>query len=78
MGQRFLVTFIPTNLNEFYIDQDDRDDKIKYMIEWGDSIVETTIIVNPVLFSSKEMLICESDSILIGSAYRKTAGIYTL
>ncbi len=41
-----------------------------------DSIVQTTLTVNPVFLTSNPTFICPSDSLLLQGAYQNTAGVY--
>ena len=42
-----------------------------------DSIVETTLTVNPTYFVQSPIVICQGDSILLEGVYQTTAGLYT-
>ena len=42
-----------------------------------DSIVNTTLIINPTYTINQNVEICQGDSILLGGAYQNNAGVYT-
>ncbi len=42
-----------------------------------DSVITTTLTVNPIATSNANAAICQGDSILIGGVFQNTAGIYT-
>ena len=41
-----------------------------------DSIISTTLTVNPTIVTQENAAICQGDSILLGGAYQTTAGVY--
>ncbi|PJB14927.1 MAG: hypothetical protein CO118_06025, partial [Flavobacteriales bacterium CG_4_9_14_3_um_filter_32_8] len=41
-----------------------------------DSIIQTTLVVNPVITTPQNAVICSGDSILLGGAYQTVAGVY--
>jgi len=46
-------------------------------IKGCDSIISTTLTVNPTFLNTPSLSICDGDSILIAGAFRSTAGVYT-
>ncbi|MBP9740271.1 MAG: gliding motility-associated C-terminal domain-containing protein [Chitinophagaceae bacterium] len=42
-----------------------------------DSIIETTLTINPIITTQLNAAICQGDSILLGGAYQTIAGVYT-
>ena len=43
---------------------------------FSDSVVETTLIVNPNTFTIDSLTLCTHDSILLGGSYQTSAGVY--
>ena len=43
---------------------------------FSDSVVETTLIVNPNTFTIDSLTLCTHDSILLGGRYQTSAGVY--